>query len=114
MLLAELDLSVEHVRTARLVAGRVAVAAGLDEETADDVRLAVGEVCARLAASPRLLLRFDAQPGELSVWIDGGWQPAPDADAGAPDLGWLIIESVVPQIRIEAASITLAWPLPTP
>jgi anti-sigma regulatory factor (Ser/Thr protein kinase) len=37
----------EHVRTARLVAVAVARRAGLDEVRLDEVRLAVGEVCAR-------------------------------------------------------------------
>ena len=39
--------SVEHVRTARLVAVAGARRAGLDEETVDEVRLAVGEAVAR-------------------------------------------------------------------
>jgi len=37
----------EHVRTARLVAVAVARRAGLDEFRLDEIRLAVGEVCAR-------------------------------------------------------------------
>jgi anti-sigma regulatory factor (Ser/Thr protein kinase) len=37
----------EHVRTARLVAVAVARRAGLDEIRLDEIRLAVGEVCAR-------------------------------------------------------------------
>lgn len=37
----------EHVRTARLVAVAVARRAGIDETRLDEVRLAVGEVCAR-------------------------------------------------------------------
>lgn len=37
----------EHVRTARLVAVATARRAGLDEARLDEVRLAVGEVCAR-------------------------------------------------------------------
>lgn len=37
----------EHVRTARLVAVAVARRAGLDEARLDEVRLAVGEMCAR-------------------------------------------------------------------
>jgi anti-sigma regulatory factor (Ser/Thr protein kinase) len=37
----------ENVRTARLVAVAVARRAGLDENRLDEVRLAVGEVCAR-------------------------------------------------------------------
>jgi anti-sigma regulatory factor (Ser/Thr protein kinase) len=37
----------EHVRTARLVAVATARRVGLDEARLDEVRLAVGEVCAR-------------------------------------------------------------------
>jgi anti-sigma regulatory factor (Ser/Thr protein kinase) len=37
----------EHVRTARLVAVAVARRAGLDEAQLDEIRLAVGEICAR-------------------------------------------------------------------
>ena len=37
----------EHVRTARLVTVAVARRAGLDEARLDEIRLAVGEVCAR-------------------------------------------------------------------
>jgi anti-sigma regulatory factor (Ser/Thr protein kinase) len=39
--------SAEHVRTARLVAVAVARRAGMDEARLDEIRLAVGEVCAR-------------------------------------------------------------------
>jgi hypothetical protein len=47
----------EHVRTARLVAVAVARRAGVDEACREDIRLAVGELCARavgrcLAAPP--------------------------------------------------------------
>ena len=37
----------EHVRTARLVAVTVARRAGIDEVRVEEVRLAVGEMCAR-------------------------------------------------------------------
>jgi anti-sigma regulatory factor (Ser/Thr protein kinase) len=37
----------EHVRTARLVAVAVARRAGMDEVRLDEIRLAVGEMCAR-------------------------------------------------------------------
>ena len=37
----------EHVRTARLIAVAAARRAGIDEARLDEVRLAVGEVCAR-------------------------------------------------------------------
>lgn len=37
----------EHVRTARLVAVSVARRAGAEEDDLDEIRLAVGEICAR-------------------------------------------------------------------
>lgn len=56
----------EHVRTARLVAVATARRAGLDEARLDEVRLAVGEVCARavrrsqrLGVQQRLLVEMD-------------------------------------------------------
>jgi anti-sigma regulatory factor (Ser/Thr protein kinase) len=56
----------EHVRTARLVAVAVARRAGFDEARLDEVRLAVGEVCAR--AVRRCL--GSAVPGAVEVGID--------------------------------------------
>jgi anti-sigma regulatory factor (Ser/Thr protein kinase) len=56
----------EHVRTARLVAVAVARRAGLDEVRLDEIRLAVGEMCARA-------VRRSAQTsaaGSVSVEID--------------------------------------------
>jgi len=43
----------EHVRTARLVAVAVARRAGLDEARLDEIRLAVGEMCARAVRRSR-------------------------------------------------------------
>jgi anti-sigma regulatory factor (Ser/Thr protein kinase) len=48
----------EHVRTARLVAVAVARRAGLDEARLDEIRLAVGEMCARA-------VRRSAQSGSV-------------------------------------------------
>ena len=56
----------EHVRTARLVAVAVARRAGLDEVRLDEIRLAVGEVCARAV---RRSLSTGAL-GEVAVEID--------------------------------------------
>jgi len=56
----------EHVRTARLVVVAVARRAGFDEVRLDEVRLAVGEVCAR--AVRRSLQSGAAEP--VSVQID--------------------------------------------
>lgn len=48
-----------HVRTARLVAAAVARRAGVDEAILDEVRLAVGEACARAVS-----LHQEHAPGE--------------------------------------------------
>jgi anti-sigma regulatory factor (Ser/Thr protein kinase) len=58
----------EHVRTARLVAVAVARRAGLDEVRLDEIRLAVGEICARAV---RRCLRTGAR-GAVEVEIDDG------------------------------------------
>ena len=68
--------SVEHVRTARLVAPWPRPGAGLDEETVDDVRLAVGEAVARavlrhgaaeIAAHVDVVVRDDGLDFEVEV-----------------------------------------------
>lgn len=66
----------EHVRTARLVAVATARRAGLDEARLDEVRLAVGEVCARAVrrsqragVSGRLLVQLDDGPVNFSVEV---------------------------------------------
>jgi len=66
----------EHVRTARLVAVATARTAGLDEARLDEVRLAVGEVCARAVrrcqragVKERLLVEMDDSPPSFSVEV---------------------------------------------
>ncbi len=56
----------EHVRTARLVAVAVARRAGMDEVRLDEIRLAVGEVCARAV---RRSLR-SSKPGDVVVELE--------------------------------------------
>lgn len=66
----------EHVRTARLVAVATARRAGLDEARLDEVRLAVGEVCARAVrrsqragVMERLLVEMDDGPSTFAVEV---------------------------------------------
>jgi anti-sigma regulatory factor (Ser/Thr protein kinase) len=67
-----------QVRTARLVAVSVARRAGLDDVRLDEVRLAVGEACARSvnrclagAVTARVLLRMeDGGPGLVAEVVD--------------------------------------------
>ena len=63
-----------HVRTARLVASAVARRCGFDVEQIDEVRLAVGEACARAVRRSELcqvttavVLRIDDEPPGLRV-----------------------------------------------
>ncbi len=56
----------EHVRTARLVAVAVARRAGMDEARLDEIRLAVGEVCARAV---RRSLQ-SGHPGDILVELN--------------------------------------------
>lgn len=64
----------EHVRTARLVVVSVARRAGFDDVRLDEVRLAVGEVCAR--AVRRCLASGTAEPVQVSVDDSGSDGPA--------------------------------------
>jgi anti-sigma regulatory factor (Ser/Thr protein kinase) len=58
--------SAEHVRTARLVAVAVARRAGLDEQRLDEVRLAVGETCARAVRR----CRSAALEAGIELWME--------------------------------------------
>ena len=60
-----------HVRVARLVATDAAGRAGFDCDDADDLRIAVDEMCHTLmtSATGDLTLRFDIKPGHVDVVI---------------------------------------------
>ena len=66
----------EHVRTARLVAVAVARRAGMDEVRLDEIRLAVGEVCARAV---RRSLQ-SGKPGDVVV-TDGAGLPESEEES---------------------------------
>lgn len=107
--------SVEHVRTARLVAVAAARRAGLDEETVDDVRLAVGEAVARavlrhgaaeVAAPVDVVVRDDGHAFEVEVH-DRTDPSVPDDDDG---VALALVRAVVPETRADTGSVTLVWP----
>ncbi len=110
--------SVEHVRTARLVAVAAARRAGLGEETVDDVRLAVGETVARavlrhgaaeLVAEIDVLVRDDGQAFEIEV------HERTDPALGDEDDGvaLALVQALVPTVRHDAGAVLLAWPRPS-
>ncbi len=83
-----------HVRTARLVAASLARRAGVDEEAIDEVKLAVGEACARAvslhqgyAGSGDVLVSLTDEDKRFVVTVrDRGPRDAVLAAAGGPDV----------------------------
>jgi len=107
--------SVEHVRTARLVAVAAARRAGLDEETVDDVRLAVGEAVARavlrhgaaeIDAHVDVVVRDDGLGFEVEIH-DRSAASVRDDDDG---IALALVEALVPELRTHGEVLTLAWP----
>lgn len=98
----------EHVRTARLVATAVARRLGLDEELLEEVRLAVGEACARAVqrseqmTSPgtvRVDLCDDDERLVVEVADDAGGD-APDGVGG--DLSLMLVEGLAHRVVVGA------------
>jgi anti-sigma regulatory factor (Ser/Thr protein kinase) len=107
--------SVEHVRTARLVAVAAARRAGLDEESVDDVRLAVGEAVARavlrhgtagIREHVDVVVRDDGLAFEVEVRERSDPAVADDDDGVALAL----VRALVPVVRSTQGVLTLAWP----
>jgi len=112
-----------HVRTARLVAASLARRAGLSEDALDEVRLAVGEACARAVAihqaagldSPVVVV-FEDGPGALSVQVaDRGPAEAPEPE---PGLGLAVLTGLVHDVVVERGEderrVRMVWPLARP
>lgn len=107
--------SVEHVRTARLVAVAAARRAGLDEDAVDDVRLAVGEAVARavlrhgaaeIDAYVEVVVTDDGHAFEVQVH-DRTDSSVSDDDDG---VALALVRALVPETRAEGGTVTLVWP----
>jgi anti-sigma regulatory factor (Ser/Thr protein kinase) len=106
--------SVEHVRTARLVAVAAARRAGLGEEALDDVRLAVGEVVARAVsrhaaagvASDVDLVLHDGEGAFAVEVVERSSASAPDPDDG---VSLALVRALVPDVRVSGPAVTLRW-----
>lgn len=130
--------SAAHVRTARLIAAAMARRSGVDEAVLDEVRLAVGEACARAVrmherqgvTSP-VTVEF-GEVGRFRVTVvDGvkvgaGDEPpaltgaddrqAPWADPSGDALGLALLGAVVQDLSVEedvagGTRVTMSWPL---
>jgi len=100
-----------HVRTARLVVAAVARRAGIDESTLNEVRLAVGEACARAVALHRrhcpdaaVTVRLRDDEGRLQVAVT---DHAPASDGADDPLG-VIDDGGGDPIELFPASVGIA------
>ena len=130
--------SAAHVRTARLIAAAVARRSGVAEELLDEVRLAVGEACARAVRQHErhgmpVAVTVEFTEGDrfrVSV-VDGaevvpernGHSPgmvtgrAPWADPSGDALGLALLGAVVQDLAVVpdpatgGTRVTMSWPL---
>jgi anti-sigma regulatory factor (Ser/Thr protein kinase) len=99
-----------HVRTARLVAASLGRRVGLDGVVLDEVKLAVGEACARAvtvhrtaAVAEPILIRFCDDDDVLQVTVcDRGLAPS----GGPPDAGEHALKGL--EAEVEAADLLAA------
>jgi anti-sigma regulatory factor (Ser/Thr protein kinase) len=94
----------EHVRTARLIAVAVARRAGLEEARLDDVRLAVGEVCARAVRRSQdglvraaVLLEIDDEGPLIEVTVTDQADGDPVAEE---EIGWALVLGLTDQASV--------------
>lgn len=130
--------SAAHVRTARLIAAAMARRSGVGEEILDEVRLAVGEACARAVRMQerqgviapvtvefgetgrfRVSVVDGAKTGsgdELNAMASGSGGPAPWADPSGDALGLALLGAVVQDLVVDqevdgGTRVTMSWPL---
>jgi anti-sigma regulatory factor (Ser/Thr protein kinase) len=130
--------SAAHVRTARLIAAAMARRSGVGEEVLDEVRLAVGEACARAVrmqerqgvVAPvtvefgetgrfRVSVVDGAKTGsgdEITAMANGTGGPAPWADPSGDALGLALLGAVVQDLVVDqdadgGTRVTMSWPL---
>jgi anti-sigma regulatory factor (Ser/Thr protein kinase) len=126
-----------HVRTARLIAAAMARRSGVDDAVLDEVRLAVGEACARAVrlqerqgiGAPvtvefvetgrfRVSVVDGAKVGsdDESTALPNGLPTAPWADPSGDALGLALLGAVVQDLVVEqdaagGTRVTMSWPL---
>jgi anti-sigma regulatory factor (Ser/Thr protein kinase) len=128
-----------HVRTARLVAAAVARRSGVAEDLLDEVRLAVGEACARAVRMHErhgisdgvvvefsegkrfgvaVLDRADVLTGDTdAVSPAGSGSVAPWADPSGDALGLALLGAVVQDLTVDpdveggGTRVAMSWPV---
>jgi Histidine kinase-like ATPase domain len=101
-----------HVRAVRLVAADAANRAGFDCDDADDLRIAVDEICHALMASVNgdLVVRFDVRPGCVDVEASGTYQES-SAPFRLSQLSDLILTTVTDTFELVEAPSELRFAL---
>ena len=127
-----------HVRTARLIAAAMARRSGVGEDVLDEVRLAVGEACARAVRVQErqgvissVTLEFgeagrfsvsvldSAKAGsgdEITAVAVGASTAAPWADPTGDSLGLALLGAVVQDLDVDqdgdrGTRVTMSWPI---
>ena len=128
-----------HVRTARLVAAAVARRSGVTEDLLDEVRLAVGEACARAVRmherhgiTDGVVVEFSEgerfgvavldladvlASGADAFPVEARQDPAPWADPSGDELGLALLGAVAqdltvdPDVKGGGTRVAMSWPL---
>ncbi|MFL6127670.1 MAG: ATP-binding protein [Mycobacteriales bacterium] len=130
--------SAAHVRTARLIAAAMARRSGVGEELLDEVRLAVGEACARAVRQHQrhgmtsavtvefveddrfrvaVVDRAGAVPEGNGLWTGLVPGQAPWTDPSGDALGLALLGAVVQDLAVSpdretgGTRVTMSWPL---
>jgi len=107
--------SVEHVRSARLVAAAAARRAGLGEDLVDDVRLAVGEAvtravhrCERAGCEDDIVLTLGPASGTGVLTVEV-LDAAPAHDGEHDGIGEALLAALAAEAAVDGARVTLRW-----
>jgi hypothetical protein len=104
--------TVEHLRTVRLVAADAANRAGFDCDQADDLRIAIDEVCHAVLKSTEapITVGFSAEPGLVRIQgaarREGALRPL-----HLPRISQLIVDAVADDVEIVDGSAGIRFTL---
>ncbi|GAB4046190.1 ATP-binding protein [Catellatospora paridis] len=109
-----------HVRTARLVGVAVARRAGVPDDQLDEVRLAIGEACARAVARHQ---RVGLRDVVAVAFTDGDryvvqvWDHAGDEEQITVDVSASLLQAIVKDLQVRpleggpGTEVQMAWPV---
>ncbi|GHJ50507.1 anti-sigma regulatory factor [Catellatospora sp. TT07R-123] len=115
-----------HVRTARLVGVAVARRAGVPDDQLDEVRLAIGEACARAVArhqrvglrSPVTVAFTDGDRFVVQVWDSAGDDAPIEAEEQITfDVSASLLQGIVKDLQVRpleagpGSEVQMVWPV---